>query len=299
MPRGVGYPTFPACLDPPRSRATSRVEHGAPHAGVPRCGPRRRLCSATCSRSALARGPLGAGTAAPLYWGAWIGDQLTGTQPPWDMRAVSAVRSERRQGPLAGPLRLAVRRLLRARPAPSTRFPTGRWTASALRRDPPLQLELASTPAPAGAPARSSSGDVIAGTYDPYIRELRRSRPRLGPPVLPALRLGDERRLVPLGRGVNGNQPGEYVAAWRHVHDIFTAVGATNATWVWCPYADAKQRLRAAGPLLPRRRLRRLDLPRRLQLGQERRQPQPWRSFEEIFAPALPRRRQRSPRTSR
>ena len=25
----------------------------------------------------------------PLYWGAWIGDQLTGEEPPWDMSAVS------------------------------------------------------------------------------------------------------------------------------------------------------------------------------------------------------------------
>jgi hypothetical protein len=25
---------------------------------------------------------------------------------------------------------------------------------------------------------------------------------------------------------------------WRHVHDIFTSVGATNATWVWCPNID-------------------------------------------------------------
>jgi hypothetical protein len=33
----------------------------------------------------------------------------------------------------------------------------------------------------------------------------------------------------------NQNTPADYVAAWRHVHDIFTAQGATNATWVWCP----------------------------------------------------------------
>ena len=32
----------------------------------------------------------------------------------------------------------------------------------------------------------------------------------------------------------NGNQPGDYVKAWRHVVDIFRSVGATNATWVWC-----------------------------------------------------------------
>ena len=33
----------------------------------------------------------------------------------------------------------------------------------------------------------------------------------------------------------NGNSPGDYVKAWRHVHDLFTQVGATNVTWVWCP----------------------------------------------------------------
>ena len=42
----------------------------------------------------------------------------------------------------------------------------------------------------------------------------------------------------PWSEGVNGNQAGEYVTAWRHVHDIFTAVGATNVTWVWCPNVD-------------------------------------------------------------
>src|SRR3712207_8531028 len=42
----------------------------------------------------------------------------------------------------------------------------------------------------------------------------------------------------PFSEKRNGNQPGEYVKAWRHVHDIFTAVGANNATWVWCPNTE-------------------------------------------------------------
>ena len=33
---------------------------------------------------------------------------------------------------------------------------------------------------------------------------------------------------------INGNRPGDYVRMWRHVHDIFTQVGATNVSWVWC-----------------------------------------------------------------
>ena len=33
----------------------------------------------------------------------------------------------------------------------------------------------------------------------------------------------------------NQNTPADYVAAWRHIHDLFVAAGATNTTWVWCP----------------------------------------------------------------
>jgi Glycosyl hydrolase family 26/Fibronectin type III domain len=34
------------------------------------------------------------------------------------------------------------------------------------------------------------------------------------------------------------NTPADYVAAWRHIHDIFAGQGATNATWVWCPNVE-------------------------------------------------------------
>src|SRR6266568_3348471 len=37
------------------------------------------------------------------------------------------------------------------------------------------------------------------------------------------------------GNAINSNTPQDYVNAWRHVHDIFTKVGATNVSWVWCP----------------------------------------------------------------
>ena len=39
----------------------------------------------------------------------------------------------------------------------------------------------------------------------------------------------------PWAEKVNGNRPGDYVAAWRHVHDIFQRAGVTNVTWVWSP----------------------------------------------------------------
>jgi beta-mannanase len=35
--------------------------------------------------------------------------------------------------------------------------------------------------------------------------------------------------------GWGGHDPAKYIAAWRHIHDIFIAHGATNAVWAWCP----------------------------------------------------------------
>ncbi|MFN2629819.1 MAG: glycoside hydrolase family 26 protein [Gaiellaceae bacterium] len=36
----------------------------------------------------------------------------------------------------------------------------------------------------------------------------------------------------------NGNDPAKYVAAWRHIVDIFRSVGATNALWIWAPNVE-------------------------------------------------------------
>jgi beta-mannanase len=50
---------------------------------------------------------------------------------------------------------------------------------------------------------------------------------------------------------MNGNRPGDYVAAWHHVHDIFTSVGATNASWVWCPNIDIQHQFTSLASLYP------------------------------------------------
>ncbi|GGQ65222.1 glycoside hydrolase family 26 protein [Couchioplanes azureus] len=39
----------------------------------------------------------------------------------------------------------------------------------------------------------------------------------------------------PWAAGVNGNTPGQYVKAWRHVVDLFRKAGATNVLWLWAP----------------------------------------------------------------
>ena len=42
----------------------------------------------------------------------------------------------------------------------------------------------------------------------------------------------------PWGVGVNGNQPGQFAAAWQHVHNIFVQQDATNVKWIWAPLAN-------------------------------------------------------------
>jgi hypothetical protein len=83
-------------------------------------------------------------------------------------------------------------------------------------------------------PAYSLS-NIIDGRYDGYIRSWAEGVKGLGYTI--ALRFAHEMNgnWYPWAVFANGNQPSQYVQAWRHVHDIFTQVGATNVIWVWSP----------------------------------------------------------------
>jgi len=77
---------------------------------------------------------------------------------------------------------------------------------------------------------------IIDGTYDGFIRQWASDAAAWGKPLF--LRFDHEMNgtwQFPWAEKINGNQPGEYVRAWRHVHDIFVEQGASNVTWVWCP----------------------------------------------------------------
>ncbi len=77
--------------------------------------------------------------------------------------------------------------------------------------------------------------NIIDGKFDPYIRTWARSLATFGRPVL--LRFAQEMdgNWYPWDEHANGNRSGEFVRAWRHVHDIFTAERATNVKWIWSP----------------------------------------------------------------
>ena len=83
-------------------------------------------------------------------------------------------------------------------------------------------------------PAYSLS-HIINGDYDGYIRSWAEGVKSLPYPI--AIRFAHEMNgnWYPWGVFTNGNSVGEYVKAWRHVHDIFTQIGAKNVIWVWSP----------------------------------------------------------------
>jgi beta-mannanase len=131
------------------------------------------------------------------------------------------------------------------------RFPTG--PIEAIRRHgaiPVFSWSSQSIPWSVSEPDFQLS-DTIAGTYDSYIRRFAEEARNWGHPFFLRFDWEMNGTWFPWSEGVNGNQSGEYVAAWRHVHDIFAEVGADNATWVWCPNVDPAGKLQDLASLYP------------------------------------------------
>jgi beta-mannanase len=80
---------------------------------------------------------------------------------------------------------------------------------------------------------------IIDGNHDAYIRSWARTLAAYGKPV--RLRFAQEMNgnWYPWSESANGNSPGQFVEAWRHVHDLFQAARAVNVRWVWSPVALA------------------------------------------------------------
>ena len=76
---------------------------------------------------------------------------------------------------------------------------------------------------------------ITAGDFDARILEWGQALTAWGQPVM--LRFAHEMNgnWYPWAEGVNGNQTGDYVQAWRHVHDVVASTGAGNVQWVWSP----------------------------------------------------------------
>ena len=87
--------------------------------------------------------------------------------------------------------------------------------------------------------------DITGGRYDRALRAQARGIASLRVPVF----LTFDHEPDQPGRSTLGS-PAQFRAAWRHVHDLFRAAGATNAVWVWV-VTGYRANFTAAGQLWP------------------------------------------------
>ena len=235
-------------------------------------------CVAVASGAMASQAP-----AKRLYWGAWIGSQLTGTEPPYDMRAVS--RFERIVGKKVSLLEWSIPFADCSR-SPCSYFGFPQTEMSKVRRHGAIPfLSWGSSGLGFNPPAIQPPfqlRDVARGHFDGYIRGFARAAKRWGHPFFLRFNWETNGDWFPWGIHTNGNRPSQFVPAWRHVRRIFRRVGARNATWVWCPYVDPqhKDSLRA---LYPGGRYVDWTCLDGYNWAHSAANPHPWQSFRELF----------------
>jgi hypothetical protein len=188
--------------------------------------------------------------AGPLYWGATIGSQLTGNQAPWDMSAVTKFE-EMTQKKLSLVQFFQPFANCGGGNCSFYAFPT--TPLENIRQHgaiPVLSWSSQSIPASVNEPEFQLS-DLISGRYDSYIREFATKAKAWGHPFFLRFNWEMNGNWFPWSGGVNGNAPGEFATAWRHVHDIFATVGATNVSWVWCPNVELSANVGSLASLYP------------------------------------------------
>jgi mannan endo-1,4-beta-mannosidase len=218
-----------------------------------------------------------------IYWGAWIGDQLTGTAAPWDMGAVE--RFEQIVGKSTSLVEFSSPFVECAAGAcHNFQFPTQQMEAIRQHGSIPVfSWGSEIVPRESASQPGARLADIIDGQYDSYIHEFATAAAAWGHPFFLRFDWEMNGNWLPWSEGVNGNKAGEYVAAWRHVHDIFAAAGASNATWVWCPYADEKDKYPNIRRYYPGSQYVDWTCMDGYNWGQNPVNPEKWKSFGQLF----------------
>lgn len=73
--------------------------------------------------------------------------------------------------------------------------------------------------------------EIASGLYDKYLKSYAHAIKAFGHPV--ALSFGHEMNGSWELWGWQHTSPADFRAAWRHMHDVFAAAGASNVIWVW------------------------------------------------------------------
>lgn len=168
-----------------------------------------------------------------ILWGAYVdGDAYGLGDPPWDLRALA--RFEERAGRRVAILHFGQAWYRDGRPQA---FPE-RELARLERRGAVGLVDWSSWDAARGGSTEQPAlrlRTIIAGRHDATIRSWARAARRHRHRIL--LRFDHEMNgaWFPWSEQRNGNRPGEFRRAWRHVRRIFRAEGARNVRWVWSP----------------------------------------------------------------
>lgn len=96
-----------------------------------------------------------------------------------------------------------------------------------------------------------TDAQIVGGSQDAYLTQFAQAAKAWGHPFFLRFDWEMNGNWMPWGVGANGNTAASYVAMWKHVHDIFTGVGATNVSWVWCPNIDNSNQFASMASLYP------------------------------------------------
>ena len=232
--------------------------------------------------------------ARPIHWGALISDQITGRQVPWHMGGAAAAGGDAGEADVADPLHGAFLALLRLGCGYYYDFPAREMqTIRKPRLDPLLQLGLAVIPGQPHAARTSSCATSPPARYDSYIRSFATAAKSWGHPFF--LRFDAEMNVdwFPWARASTATGPAS--SSPPGATSTTSSRGGRHQRHLGLVPQHRVHGLLSRSPPLPRRRLRRLDLPGRLQLGHEPRKPNAGRPSPSSSAPATT----RSPARSR
>lgn len=224
----------------------------------------------------------------PMYWGAWIGDQITGTDAPWDMSPVAFFEQMVGKGMSLIEFSSSWEDCSRT-PCRFYKFPVEAMDNVRGHGAIPLfSWGAERSPRATAEQPEFQLARIADGTYDAYIAQFATEARDWGHPFFLRPMWEMNGNWFPWSEWANGNSTGQYVAAWRHIHDVFAAVGAANVTWVWCPYADTAKNLKRhpLKPLYPGNAYVDWTCLDAYNWGRNPVNPKPWRSFSELFDPA-------------
>jgi hypothetical protein len=182
------------------------------------------------------RGRTAPSQVSATYWGSGaIGTQFTGSEPPWGWNALIDFQRIDAGGKPVSVLGWGSQWYSAAYCGGYCSFTTSLYSSVRNNGDIPW-LSWSSTS------STGSSGytdaQIAAGSQDSYITQWAQAAKAWGHPFFLRFDWEMNGNWFPWSPGVNGNTAADYVAMWQHVHRIFTSVGATNVTWVWCPNVD-------------------------------------------------------------